>query len=67
MDDFSDFIKTKNFIEKSVNFSNNLNNYNKNAIAKNSDNYIDINDILYHVSNQHKIIGSLENNKFPKF
>ena len=64
MDDFSDFIKTKNFIEKSVNFSNNLNNYNKNAIAKNSDNYIDINDILYHVSNQHKIIGSLENNKF---
>ena len=64
LDDSSDFIKTKSFIEKSVNFSNNLKNYNKNEIAKNSDNYIDINDILYHVSNQHKIIGSLENNKF---
>ena len=63
-DGSSGCIKIKNFIEKNVNFSTNLKNYNKNVIAKNSDNYLDINDILYHVSNQHKIIGSLENNKF---
>jgi ATP-binding cassette subfamily A (ABC1) protein 3 len=36
----------------------------KNIVAKNSDSCIDINDILYHVSNQHKIISSLENTKF---
>ena len=64
MDNSSDFAKIKNFIEKCIYFSNNLKNYNKNILAQNSDNYIDINDILYHVSNQHKIIGSLENNNF---